>query len=65
MINKIIYFFIALIVVIGTLFAVYSFQNKTYIRGKYGEHCYTIKNKHPNIKHPIYFSSLQDCLNSL
>lgn len=59
------YIFIILIVAIGTLYAIYSFQNETYVRGKYGKHCYTVKNMHPNIKRPIYFNSLNNCLNSL
>lgn len=63
--NKLIYIFITLIVIVGTLYAIYSFQTKTYVRGKYGEKCYTLENMNKNIKYPIYFNNLNSCLNSL
>lgn len=52
-------------VIIGSLFAVYSFQKKTFVRGKYGSKCYTVKNMNKNIKYPIYFNSLHECLVTL
>lgn len=36
-----------------------------YVRGRTGEHCYPIKEKHGNIKYPLYYKTLEECLNSL
>lgn len=63
--SKIIQIILISIIVIGSLFAAYSFQRHTYVKGKYGQKCYTIENMNRNIKYPIYFDSLEDCLNTL
>mgnify|MGYP003646018926 CR=1 FL=1 len=56
-------FILSLILAISA--SISLFQKRTYVKGKYGEKCYTLENMNKNIKYPIYFNNLNSCLNSL
>lgn len=39
-------------------------QTTSYLKGKYGQKCYISGSEHKNIKYPIYYDTLDDCLAS-
>lgn len=51
------------VIFIAALFLTQSYYF-TYVKGQYGHYCYTANKVNKNIKHPVYFSSLQNCMNS-
>lgn len=58
------------IAIIAFIFGVIVFSatatsNKNFIRGQYGKKCYMVGSEHGNIKYPIYFETLDECLKSL
>lgn len=56
---------ITMFIIFVIAYMVLGYKTQTYVRGKYGKHCYTVQNQNKNIKHPIYFKSLQECLETL
>lgn len=40
-------------------------ENSIFVRGVYGSKCYPKGFENKNIKHPLYFDSLNECIASL
>lgn len=53
------------LVVFGCFFVARAVGDDEFVRGKYGAKCYIRGTEHANIKYPIYFDTLDDCLKSL
>ena len=53
------------VIAVAGLFTVHRAGEGEYVRGKFGEKCYHIGSEHGNIKYPIFYPSLDDCLKSL
>ncbi len=54
-----------IVIIILTVIVFSSIASQDYVRGKYGTKCYEKGKEHKNIKHFIYFGSLEECLESL
>lgn len=55
-----------IIVLICFGIGLFSFARRDgFIRGQYGRKCYNVGSEHGNIKYPVYFETLEECLDSL
>jgi hypothetical protein len=60
------YAFLALFASLVALLWAYTTQaSLDWVKGKYGEKCYYKGTEHANMRHRIYYSSYQSCLDSL
>lgn len=57
-------FILSLGILILALYHVHSF-NHAIVKGKYGTKCYLAGQESNNIKYPVYFDSLDECMKSL
>ena len=65
-VKQLISLIIAGIVLILISYAGYmAAQPMKYIRGTYGTKCYVEEQAHEGIKKPLYFNSIEECLDSL
>lgn len=59
-------FIIGFIVGAIAAFSFVSYSNSNlFVRGIFGDKCYARGSEHGNIKHPLYFDTLDECLDSL
>lgn len=53
-------------VILGLVaFSISATSNNNFVRGKHGSKCYMEGTEHGNIRMPIYFETLEECLKSL
>lgn len=54
-----------ILLVLASLAVAYAVNKGEYVRGEYGKKCYITGSQHGNIKYPIYYDTLAECLKSL
>lgn len=59
--------YVIFVIAFLTLCVLFAFADRgtSFIRGEFGVKCYINGSEHGNIKYPIFFDSLEDCLASL
>lgn len=53
------------IVILVSVFLLASDSKMVWVRGEYGKRCYEKGEEHKNIKYPVLFETLEDCLESI
>lgn len=52
-------------IMFGSFVLSYARIGGDFVRGKYGGKCYIVGSEHGNIEYPVYYDTVEECLESL